>query len=115
VSNTTLRLLILFVCAAGTLLILQSAFDSSDHKKANRAVMSYSPQGRPLGPYLEKRAPGREWSSEITHGCRGVVRVNYGEFAFDYDVPGHMIHPGNEAAQKLLGEFVAQPSPSPSP
>jgi hypothetical protein len=115
VSNTQLRLLILFVCTAGTLLILQSAFDSSDHKKANRAVMNYNVNGNVLGPYLEKRAPGRQWSSEITHGCRGVVRVNYGDFAFDYDVPAHMIHPGNEAAKTLLGDFVAQPSPSPSP
>jgi hypothetical protein len=113
-SNTTLRLLILFVCTAGTLLILQSAFDSSDHRKADHAVRNYTVNGRILGPYLEKRSPNQQWSTEITHGCRGVVRVTYGDFAFDYDVPGHMIHPGNEAGQQALEAFVP-PSPSPTP
>jgi hypothetical protein len=111
-SNTSLRLLILFVCAAGTLLILQSAFDASDHRKADRAVRNYTVDGRVLGPYLERRQPDREWSTEIMHGCRGVVRVTYGDVAFDYDVPGHGIHPGNEAGRLALEEFV---SPSPSP
>jgi hypothetical protein len=111
-SNTTLRLLILFVCAAGTMLLLQSAFDSSDHRKADRAVRNYTVNGRVLGPLLEKRQPGREWSTEITHSCRGVVRVTYGDAAFDYDVPGHGIHPGNEAGRQVLEELVA-PSPSP--
>lgn len=111
-SNTSLRLLILFVCAAGTLLILQSAFDSSDHRKADHAVRNYSVNGRVFGPFLEQRQPGREWSTEITHGCRGVVRVTYGDVAFDYDVPAHGIHPGNEAGKEALEAFV---SPSPSP
>ena len=107
-SNTSLRLLILFVCAAGTLLILQSAFDSSDHRKADHAVRTYTVNGRELGQFLERRQPNREWSTEITHGCRGVVRVTYGDVAFDYDVPGHGIHPGNEAGRKALEEFVAE-------
>lgn len=112
-SNTSLRLLILFVCVAGTLLILQSAFDSSDHRKGDHAVRTYTINGRVLGPFLETKEPGREWATEITHGCRGVVRVTYGDFAFDYDVPGHGIHPGNEAGMRALEEFTA-PSPSPA-
>ena len=111
-SNTTLRLLILFICTAGTLLILQTAFDQSDHRKADHAVRNYTVNGNQLGPCLEKRAPGQEWSSEITHSCRGVVRVNYGEVAFDYDVPSHAIHPGNEAGKQALEAFVG-PAPSP--
>jgi hypothetical protein len=43
-----------------------------------------------------------------------VVRVTYAGFAFDYDVPGHTIHPGNEAGRQALEGFVA-PSPSPAP
>src|SRR5262249_23677896 len=113
--QTSLRLLILFFCVAGTLLILQSAFDHSDHKKADHAVRSYSVGGRTLGPYLEQQAPGHQWATEITHGCRGVVRVTYGEYAFDYDVPGHTIHPGNPAGMKAMEAFVAGPSPSPHP
>jgi hypothetical protein len=113
-SNTTLRLLILFVCAAGTLLILQSAFDSSDHRKADHAVRHYTVNGRVFGPWLEARRPHAEWSTEITHGCRGVVRVNYGDVAFDYDVPGHGIHPGNPGGREALEAFVSAPSPSPS-
>jgi hypothetical protein len=113
-SNTTLRLLILFVCTAGTLLILQSAFDSSDHRKADHAVRTYTVDGRVLGPFLEAKAPDQLWTTEITHGCRGVVRVTYGDFAFDYDVPGHGIHPGNEAGRKALEEFVS-PSPAAAP
>ena len=113
-SNTTLRLLILFVCAIGALLILQSAFDSSDHRKADHAVRNYSVGGRTLGPFLEQRRPNAGWSSEITHGCRGVVRVTYGDTAFDYDVPGHGIHPGNEAGRLALEEFVS-PTPAAAP
>ena len=109
-----MRLVIVFVCALSTLFILQSAFESSDHKKADHAVRDYTVDGRALGPFLEKRQPNRGWSTEITHGCRGVVRVTYGDYAFDYDVPGHGIHPGNEAGRLALEEFVS-PSPSPSP
>ena len=113
-SNTSLRLLILFVCVAGTFLILQSAFDTSDHRKADHAVRNYTVNGRTLGPYLEKQQPNQQWATEITHSCRGVVRVTYGDTAFDYDVPAHMIHPGNEAGMKVL-EALVSPSPSPAP
>jgi hypothetical protein len=111
-NTSTLRLLILFVCTAATLLILQGAFDQSDHRKADHAVRNYTVDGRVLGPLVEKRAPGNVWSTEITHSCRGVVRVSYGDYAFDYDVPGHGIHPANERGRQILEELV---SPSPAP
>jgi hypothetical protein len=107
------RLFILFFCAAGTLLILQNAFDASDHRKAERAVRNYAVGGRVLGAFVETRAPGGQWTTEITHGCRGVVRASYsapgGLYQFDYDVPAHAIHPGNEAGQKALADFIAAP------
>lgn len=53
------------------------------------------------------------WTTEITHGCRGIVRVSYaapaGTYLFDYDVPGHAIHPGNPAAEHILAEVPAAP------
>jgi hypothetical protein len=108
--GTQLRLFILFFCVAGSLLILQSAFDSSDHKKAERAVRNYTVAGRVLGPFLEARAPGGVWTTEITQGCRGIVRTRYetpqAQYEFDYDVPGHLIHPANELGMKALEAFT---------
>jgi hypothetical protein len=116
-QGTPLRLLILFVCATGTVLILQTAFDASDHGKADRAVRNYSVGGPSmLGAYLEKQSPGGTWSTEITHGCRGVVRERYtaptATYDFDYDVPGHRIHPGNEAGRAALEAFVKLAGPA---
>ncbi len=115
-----LRLFILFFCAAGTLLILQSAFDASDHRKAEHAVRAYSINGsRTLGEFVEARAPGGAWSTEITHSCRGVVRATYaapgGTWRFDYDVPAHAIHPADDAGRQALEAFaVAAPKTAPS-
>jgi len=110
-----LRLFILFFCATATLLILQNAFDSSDHRKAERAVRNYAVGGKVLGTLVEKQAPGGAWSTEITHGCRGIVRASYdapgGRFEFDYDVPGHMIHPANERGRAALEALTAPAAP----
>jgi hypothetical protein len=111
-SSTSLRLLILFVCTAGSLLILQNAFDASDHRKAERAVRGYRAPARrePFGAFLEARLPGGAWDTEITNGCRGVVRTRYAAPSalceFDFDVPGRTVHPANERARQLLGEFL---------
>jgi hypothetical protein len=102
----TLRLAILFLCTAGTLIILQSAFDASDHRKAERAVRGYTVGARTLGGLVEAAAPGGHWTTTITHGCRGVVRVEYGGYAFDYDVPGHTVHPGNPLGEQALRSLV---------
>jgi hypothetical protein len=113
--GATLRMAIVFLCTAGSLLILQSAFDASDHAKAERAVRGYSPRGQSLGQLIEGRAPGGAWSTEITHGCRGVVRVTYqapgGHWAFDYDVPEHRIHPADDTSRHLLGELTGENPP----
>ena len=105
------RLFLLFFCAVATLLILQTAFDSSDHRKAEKAVRSYTAAGRQLGPYVEQRSPGGTWATEITHGCRGVVRTRYQAqdklYEFDYEVPSHAIHSGNELGCETLESFIA--------
>jgi len=116
-KGTSLRLLIVFVCTAGSLMILQSAFDSSDHRKAEKAVRGYAMNGRVLGTELEAKSPGGQWSTEITHTCRGVVRVSYtaprAQYDFDYEIPAHAIHPGNELGKSALEAFTAAP-PAPS-
>jgi hypothetical protein len=110
-KSPVFRLFILFFCATATLLILQNAFDSSDHRKAEKAVRTYTVGGQVLGQLVESKAPGGVWSTEITQGCRGVVRTRYdapgGHYEFDYDVPAHMIHPGNELARELMGALPA--------
>jgi hypothetical protein len=110
VSSWGLRLLIAVVCVGGSLFMLQGAFDASDHRKAEHAVRGYAFAGRTLGPFIESRAPGGRWSTEITHGCRGIVRATYeapsGRYEFDYDVPGHGIHPGNELGRAALEAFI---------
>ena len=116
-KGTSLRLAILFFCATGTVLILQSAFDASDHGKAERAVRNYTDGGaKSLGALVEERAPGGAWTTEITHGCRGIVQVRYqagaSRYAWDYEVPSHTIHPANPAGADLLAELV-QAAPTP--
>ena len=119
-STTSLRLLILFVCTAGSLLILQNAFDVSDHRKAERGVRNYHLADRQetFGAYLEARAPGGAWDTEITNGCRGVVRTSYATpqatYLFDFDVPGHTVHPANELGRVVLGEFMAERAAPPA-
>jgi hypothetical protein len=111
-KGTPLRLAILFFCATGTMLILQSAFDASDHGKAERAVRSYTVEGAAgtLGAFVEAKTPGGAWSTEITHGCRGIVSARYAApsavYEWDYDVPAHTIHPANEAGRAALESFV---------
>ncbi|HZS41302.1 MAG TPA: hypothetical protein VFF06_30945 [Polyangia bacterium] len=112
-KGTPLRLLIVFVCTAGSAMILQSVFDSSDHRKAEKAVRGYTVNGRVLGAELEKKSPGGAWSTELTHTCRGVVRVSYGspaaEYDFDYEIPSHTIHPGNQLGEQALAGLTAAP------
>ncbi len=112
------RMVVLLVCMISTALILQGAFDTSDHTKSERIVRGY--RGAAGGPSLAERveaaAPGGAWSSEITHACRGFVRVTYaapgGSWVFDYDVPQHLIHPGNPAAESVLGALAAPAPPT---
>jgi len=108
-------MLVVLVGAIATAVILQGAFDASDHQKAERAVRGYRVgDGPTLGERVERETPGGGWATEITHGCRGIVEVTYltqagPRYVFEYDVPAHAIHPCNEAARKLL---AALPPPS---
>ena len=119
-GKTELRLLILFVCTAGSLLILQNAFDRSDHRKAELAVKSEVAHGQRFGDFLEKRSPGGVWSTEITHGCRGIVHTVYdapgGRYEFDYDDSLKSYSTSNEMARAAHAEFMgAAPAPPATP
>jgi hypothetical protein len=107
-------MLVLLVCVVGTALLLQGLFEKSDHEKSERIVRAYRGDGGPtLGERVEAESPGGAWSSEIVDGCRGYVRVRYdsprGGYQFDYEVPSHRIHPGNSAAERILGAIPAAP------
>lgn len=116
------RMGIMLVCMISTALILQGLFDTSDHAKSERIVRHYrgGAEGPGAPPSLEERlereAPGGVWSSEITAGCRGFVRVSYaapgGVYLFDYDVPEHAIHPGNPSAERVLAALAIAPPSS---
>ena len=108
-------MMVMLVCMVATALLLQGLFDASDHGKAERIVRNYRGAGGPsVGELVESEAPGGEWSSEITHACRGFVRVHYilpsgGRYLFDYDVPQHQIHPANPPAAAVLARVPAAP------
>lgn len=114
-----LKLVIVFLCVTASVFILQGAFDRSDHQKAERALQNYTLAGKVFGPFVQSHMHDKngEWSSEITHGCRGIVRVRYttpSEVAeFDYDVPNHGIHPANAIGLSLLEQFAGPANPHP--
>ena len=109
------RMILMLACMISTALILQGAFDTSDHAKSERIVKHFRGAGdgaeMSLQERVEHEAPGGAWSSEITAGCRGIVRVTYaapsGVWRFDYDVPQHLIHPANPAAERVLAVIAA--------
>jgi hypothetical protein len=106
------KITIIFVFAALSVLVLQNAFELSDHRKTEHAVRSYTLPGgtQSLGEFLQKRSPDGQWMTEITHGCRGIVRATYdakdAHYEFDYDVPQHVIHPANELGKEALADFA---------
>ena len=120
------RMLLLLVCMVATAVVLQAMFETSDHTKSERIVRTYrgatpagagsAATGATLAERLEGQAPGGVWTSEITEGCRGYVRVRYttatGEWIFDYDVPQHRIHPGNPAAESILRVLGPEMAPA---
>lgn len=109
----SLRLFILFFCAAGSVLILQSAFDAADHKKGEAAVRGYVAGGRFFGPWLETQEPGGSWGSEITNDCRGVIRVSYdtphGSYQLYVDRSIHGITGANPLGEEMWKRFNALP------
>ena len=110
-KDTPFRMVILALCAAASVVILQKAFDAGDHRRALHAVRGYKIGAQTLGAFLESEAPGGRWGTEITHSCRGVVRTTYdapsASYQFDYVVPQHVIHPANERAREALASLAA--------
>ncbi len=101
---------------------LQGRFDKSDHEKASRLVQNLeragAPQGESFAVYLQRRHGGRQgvWSSEITGGCRGVVKVTWTlpgnpplGYAWDVEIPSQTVHPTptSPEGRRLLEDFIA--------
>ena len=107
-----------------TLSWLQGRFDDSDHRKATELVTQYRPRegGLSIAQALRARHPGLEpdaitWSSEITSGCLGHVRV-YAlvrqpsgkpseTYAFDVDLAGPSVHPTDPKTIAILQSLTA--------
>lgn len=103
---------------------LQGRFDSSDHRKAITMVTAYRAKngGGRLVDGMLARHPGVEekeisWTSEITRGCLGHVRV-YGyvpkkdgvdskTYAFDVNLTGPSLHPTDETTIAILTSLTA--------
>jgi hypothetical protein len=102
-----------------TLSWLQGRFDQSDHRKAVTLVKTYQPQAG--GPSLTERiiqdypglhASDLSWDSEIRSSCLGYVRVTARAdktkthrdvaLAFDVDLTGPSIHPGDAQTVGIL-------------
>lgn len=108
------RMVVLLAAVVGTALLLQGLFDKSDHEKSERIVRGYrGASGPSLAERVEAESPGGAWSSDITDGCRGYVRVTYqsprGAYLFDYEVPQHRIHPANSAGERVLATIPEAP------
>jgi hypothetical protein len=107
-----------------TLSWLQNRFDSSDHKKAEELVRSYS--ARPHGPKIADAILARHpevneselgWSSQITSGCFGTVRVSAyipkkaeraaKAYAFDVRLTDSSIHPTDPDTVEILKALTA--------
>jgi hypothetical protein len=116
--NTSILAMVILLCAA-SLFVLQSRFETSDHEKGQRLVRGFRAPGRDetFEAFLIRAHGGRagEWSSEITGGCRGVMRVAFTlpgspgtVHVWDLEIPSQAIHPrpDSPSGQKLLEEFT---------
>ena len=101
---------------------LQTRFDASDHGKAERLAQNFRVPGQPetFAQFLLRQSGAKSgtWSSEITGGCRGVVRVTWLPmltpavvYAWDVDIPGQTIHPtpASPDGEKMLRAFTSPP------
>jgi hypothetical protein len=121
VNRTTLVVGAGIILCATSLFWLQGRFDKSDHEKSRRLVMNLTRPtgGETFGQFLTRRHGGRqgEWRSEITGGCRGVVRVSWvlaGSpplvYTWDVEIPSQAVHPNpaSPAGERMLLDFVSQ-------
>jgi hypothetical protein len=113
------------VCAA-CLIWLQGEFTSSDHRKAERLVRLYRVDHRDetFEQFLARSHGGNhgQWGTDISDGCRGVVRVTWAAsdhpdtvYRWDVEIPTQEIYavvdsPGGE---RLLQEFNGPAAPLP--
>lgn len=99
---------------------LQSRFDTSDHDKAVTIVKAYRAQtGRKLVDALLEAHDGVDraeisWSSEITSGCFGHVRVHAfipaksapaATYSFDVNLSGPSLHPTDEVTVGVMRQL----------
>ena len=124
-NRTTLVVGAAIMLCAVSLLVLQRRFDASDHEKAVRLVRNLLGPGKSetFGTFLQRKHGGQEgvWGSEITGGCRGVVRVTWtlpGNpptiYAWDVEIPAQGVHPtptSPEGARLLLEYSEHNPLP----
>lgn len=116
--TTSIVAMVILLCAA-SLFVLQSRFETSDHEKGQRLVRGFRVPGRDetFEAFLIRVHSGRlgEWSSEITGGCRGVVRVAWTlpgtpptVHMWDLEIPSQAIHPrpDSPSGQQYLQEFT---------
>ena len=118
-NRTTLVVGAGIVLCAFSLFWLQGRFDKSDHAKAERLVRNFTVEGRTqtFEAFLLEKNGGRTgiWETEITGGCRGVVRVTWTlpgnpptVYAWDVEIPSQGIHPtqGSPEGERMLREFA---------
>jgi hypothetical protein len=106
---------------------LQDRFDASDHRKATELVRAYraSPKGPTIAQAIIRRHPGTQeqdisWSSEITSGCLGTLRVSAyvprkegkpgKSYAFDVRLTDPSIHPTDPQTVEILKSLTATAS-----
>lgn len=124
-NRTTIVVGAAIILCGTSLFWLQGRFDKSDHDKAARLVQNLRRASAPadsaatetFGTYLQRRHGNRTgtWSTEITGGCRGVVRVTWrlpgdpATYAWDVEIPSQTVHPTptSPAGRRLLEDFIA--------
>jgi hypothetical protein len=115
-QNLVIGLGIIF-CAA-SVIWLQGRFDTSDHKKGKRLVRTYTTEHRAetFEQFLQAKHGGTagEWDSEITHDCRGVVRVQWSlrgnpptVYLWDVEISSQEIYAVEDSpsGERMLREF----------
>ncbi|MEK6606117.1 MAG: hypothetical protein AABZ30_00480 [Myxococcota bacterium] len=98
--------------------VLESAFEGADHRKAVDLVRDHRLRELRLEDYLRSRhadsAGQAVWSSTVTSGCRGFVRVVCeiprraalpARYVFDVDLPRRSLHPADGQGALVLREF----------
>ena len=117
---------LLMVSLFAVLSWLQGRFDTSDHRKATTIVTDYRAEAGPrLVDAILARHPGIgepevSWTSEITSGCLGHVRVSAlvpardgrpsATYAFDVNLTGPSVHPTDERTVEILRGLTATSS-----